>query len=144
MIHTSNDDGKTWKGARHDKVLVEPEPQGCQGSTLVAPRSAIAASTNSSRGSSAAAAAKASKADASGIVFFCNPSSDRREMLTVRRSDDGGHTWSHGFLLEEGASAYSCMGLTHDGCLGVLYERGSQISFARIPSAPDGPLGVFC
>ena len=46
-------------------------------------------------------------------------------------------------LLEEGPSAYSCMGLTHDGALGVLYERGGVISFARVPSAPDGPLGVF-
>ena len=35
------------------------------------------------------------------------------------------------------------MGITHDGCLGVLYERGNQISFARIPSSPDGPLGAF-
>ena len=35
------------------------------------------------------------------------------------------------------------MGLTHDGCLGVLYERGGQISFARIPSHPKGPLGEF-
>ena len=65
-------------------------------------------------------------------------------MLTVRRSDDGGATWSTQVTLEEGPSAYSSMGLTHDGCLGVLYERGNQISFARIPSAADGPLGIFC
>lgn len=46
-------------------------------------------------------------------------------------------------MLEDGPSAYSSMGLTHDGCLGVLYERGGQISFARIPSHPKGPLGEF-
>ena len=62
----------------------------------------------------------------------------------VRRSDDAGQSWDAAFMLEEGPSAYSSMGLTHDGCLGVLYERGHQISFARIPSAPDGPLGAFC
>jgi len=35
------------------------------------------------------------------------------------------------------------MGRTSDGALGVLYERGDRISFAKIPSHPDGPLGVF-
>jgi len=35
------------------------------------------------------------------LLFFCNPSSDRREMLTVRRSDDGGATWSRALVLEE-------------------------------------------
>ena len=64
-------------------------------------------------------------------------------MLTVRRSDDGGATWASAFCLEEGPSAYSSMGLTHDGYLGVLYERGGQISFARIPSHAKGPLGLF-
>ena len=62
----------------------------------------------------------------------------------LRLSHDGGETWSMAFTLEEGASAYSCMGLSHDGCLSVLYERGGVISFARIPSAHNGPLGVFC
>ena len=51
---------------------------------------------------------------------------------------------SSALVLEEGASAYSSMGLTHDSYLGVLYERNNRISFARIPSASDGPLGVFC
>ena len=32
-----------------------------------------------------------------GILFFCNQSSDRREMLTIRRSDDGGMTWSRSY-----------------------------------------------
>ena len=80
VIHTSNDEGKTWKNARHDATLIEPEPQGCQGSTL---------------------------ASDGGTLFFCNPSSDRREMLTVRRSDDGGKSWSQAFCLEQGARAYA-------------------------------------
>jgi sialidase-1 len=126
----STDGGLTFKGAQHDPTLIEPEPQGCQGSM-------IAVAKHPSEPDAGGAAGD------KGIVFFCNPSSDRREMLTVRRSDDGGATWSRAFCLEEGPSAYSCLGLTHDGYLGVLYERGGQISFARIPSAPDGPLGVF-
>ena len=61
----------------------------------------------------------------------------------VRRSDDGGATWRLAYVLEEGPSAYSSMGLLSDGQLGVLYERGDRISFARIPSHPNGPLGEF-
>ena len=123
VIQTSNDDGKSWRAPRYDKTLIEPEPQGCHGSMIAVPPSAAASK---------------------GCLFFCNPSSDRREMLTIRRSDDGGASWTKSFVLEDGPSAYSSLGLTHDGCLGVLYERGGQISFARIPSHPDGPLGDFC
>jgi sialidase-1 len=132
-IAHSTDDGKSWGPARYDPTLIEPEPQGCQGSMLIVPPPPASAST-----------ASAPPPPSDGIVLFCNPSSDRREMLTVRRSDDRGATWRCSFLLEEGAAAYSCLGLTHDGCLGVLYERGNVISFARIPSAHDAPLGVFC
>ena len=135
VVHTSTDEGRSWRHARHDATLIEPEPQGCQGSMLAAPRAP--------RDASPRAAARQPGGGKDGVLFFCNPSSDRREMLTVRRSDDGGKTWARALLLEEGASAYSCMGLTHDGFLGVLYERGHQISFARIPSHPDGPLGAF-
>lgn len=121
QIQYSNDEGKTWGSPRHDPLLVEPEPQGCQGSLLVIPH----------------------KERPKGTTFFCNPSSDRREMLTVRRSDDGGHSWCASFCLEPGASAYSSLGLLADGALGVLFERGDRISFARIPSHPNGPLGSF-
>ena len=64
-------------------------------------------------------------------------------MLTIRRSDDGGKTWCAKFVLEEGPSAYSAMGLMADGRLGVLYERGDRISFAAIASEHHGPLGAF-
>ena len=125
VLQYSDDDGRSWKAPRHDPTLIEPEPQGCHGSMVAAPP-------------------VKGVPGATGCLFFCNPSSDRREMLTIRRSDDGGATWCKAFVLEDGPSAYSSMDLTHDGCLGVLYERGGQISFARIPSHADGPLGVFC
>jgi len=128
VIQTSHDDGNTWQQKRHDATLIEPEPQGCQGSMIaMPPRTDLPSEPTKGR----------------GVLFFCNPSSDRRELLTIRRSDDGGATWSRAYCLEKGASAYSSMGRTSDGALGVLYERGDRISFAKIPSHPDGPLGVF-
>ena len=125
QIQLSQDGGLTWKPPRYDPTLIEPEPQGCQGSML-------AVKPPHGRG-----------ANGKGVLFFCNPSSDRREMLTIRRSDDGGLTWSAAYLLEERASAYSSMGMLADGMLGVLYERSDRISFAKIPSHPHGPLGEF-
>lgn len=76
QIQYSTDEGKTWGAPRHDPTLIEPEPQGCQGSMLAAPPVPGVCDN--------------------GVLFFCNPSSDRREMLTVRRSVDAGHTWSGG------------------------------------------------
>ena len=125
VIQRSDDDGTTWQRQRYDPTLIEPEPQGCQGSMLAVPPRAGA------------------PASSLGVLFFCNPSSDRREMLTIRRSDDGGLSWSRAYCLEEGPSAYSSLGLTSDGALAVLYERGDRISFAKIPSHVDGPLGLF-
>lgn len=121
-VQSSSDGGATWGPRRHDASLIEPKPQGCQGSMLAVPR----------------AGAKGGE-----VLFFCNPASDKREMLTVRRSDDGGATWTASFVLEEGASAYSSLQLLGDGRLGVLYERADRISFASIPSHKEGPLGVF-
>ena len=62
---------------RYDHELIEPRPQGCQGSMLCVPPPEGRAGP--------------------GILFFSNPSSDRREMLTIRRSDDGGMTWSRSY-----------------------------------------------
>ena len=139
VIQLSNDGGKTWLPPRYDSALCEPEPQGCQGSLLCANPPAIELSPPSSSRS----ASVARPGSGGGGLFFCNPASDRREMLTVRKSVDNGASWATNFCLERGPSAYSCLGLTHDGHLGVLFERGNQISFARIPSAPNAPLGSF-
>jgi sialidase-1 len=45
--------------------------------------------------------------------------------MTVRASYDGGRTWPVSKLIEEGASAYSCLARLSDGRIGLLYERGS-------------------
>ena len=39
------------------------------------------------------------------------------------------------FVLEEGASAYSCIGRLNDSTVGILYERADRISFATLPLA---------
>ena len=70
----------------------------------------------------------------------------RQDMLGhffLRRSLDGGATWGASLVVEEGPSAYSALQLLANGRLGVLYERADRISFATIPSHPDGPLGAF-
>ena len=78
------------------------------------------------------------------MLFFCNPASEQRELLTVRRSDDNGVTWNTEFVLEEGPSGYSCINYLSGGQLAVLYERyGHRIACAIISSDPEGPLGVF-
>ena len=36
-------------------------------------------------------------------------------------------------MLEEGGSAYSCLGHLDERTIGVLYERADRISFATLP-----------
>ena len=61
----------------------------------------------------------------------------------MRRSDDGGKTWTTSLVLERAAAAYSSLARMGDGRLGVLFERADHIAFATIASTPDGPLGEF-
>ena len=137
-VSRSTDGGASWDDGRHDATLVEPVPQGCQGSLLGVVRGRPPGQAKPRREDEALAPG------GGGVLFFCNPaSSERREMLTVRRSDDGGATWGASLVVEEGPSAYSALQLLANGRLGVLYERADRISFATIPSHPDGPLGAF-
>jgi sialidase-1 len=75
----------------------------------------------------------------SGVLLFSNPNSvQRREALTVRRSEDGGKTWSAGRLLDARPSSYSCLTVLRDGRIGILYETGEKsgietLAFARFP-----------
>lgn len=134
VIQISTDNGNTWQAPRYDRTLIEPRPQGCQGSLLALPPASPAEPPVSRRGRwPQRNSPTASSTVADGTLLFCNPSSGAREMLTVRRSDNGGKTWTSMFLLEEGPSAYSCMGILSQGTIGVLYERADRISFATLP-----------
>jgi sialidase-1 len=78
-------------------------------------------------------------------ILFANPAvenrkggyrEDTRRLLTVRISDDGGRTWPHARLLDEGRSGYSDLGSLPDGTILCLYENGpehydDQMSVAR-------------
>jgi sialidase-1 len=72
-----------------------------------------------------------------GMLLFSNPNSSRQRVaLTVRRSTDGGKTWSGGNVLDPRPSAYSSMAVLSDGTVGVLYETGDRggyetLTFAR-------------
>ena len=80
-----------------------------------------------------------------GRLLFANPAvesrfggyrEETRRMLTVRMSEDGGRTWPHARLLDEGRSGYADLGSLPDGTILCLYENGrehydDQISVAR-------------
>merc|ERR1711957_209503 len=73
-VARSTDGGLTWSDITYDDTLIGPV---CEGSLA-----AIGSS-----------------------VYFSNPASTRgRTHLTVRRSDDGGKTWSRSLMIQEKAS----------------------------------------
>ncbi len=112
-LSRSSDGGETWGEVVRDPALPEPI---CQASMV--------------------------GAHGGRVLVFSNPASETgREKMTVRRSRDGGRTWSKGTVLHEGPSAYSSLatvggpkGLAGFAC---LYEAGEkhpyeQIRFRRI------------
>ncbi|KAL3897195.1 MAG: hypothetical protein SGPRY_013102 [Prymnesium sp.] len=146
VVQLSKDFGSSWRSPRYDDELIEPRPQGCQGSllalpvvpsqeqVLTQPHEGEQASARKRRWPLRSASTSAHEAGIDlGTLLFCNPSSDKRERLTVRKSEDGGKTWSSSYLLEEGPSAYSCMGKLDADTVCVLYERADRISYAILP-----------
>ena len=83
-------------------------------------------------------------------LFLSMPHSrERRERLTIFRSDDGGRSWPRRLVVHAGPSAYSSM-LLQGGRILLLYESGEaegdffadRISFARIRLGEDSVLGL--
>ena len=75
-----------------------------------------------------------------GVILFSNPSSTRREKMTLWLSCDDGATWRARQELHAGPSAYSCLVTLPGRAAGCLYERGQRhpyesIVFARFPAA---------
>ena len=126
LLQRSADGGASWSEPWRSPRLVQPAShRGCHGSM------AAAAGGNS--------------------LFFVAPNSaQRRERLTLHRSDDGGRSWPRSLLLHAGPSAYSSVTLLPGGCLGVLYERGErrtsffaeQVAFLRLPLAASAEVSV--
>jgi len=66
-------------------------------------------------------------------LWFSNAASaTRRERLALRFSHDSGRSWQTRAVLEEGSAAYSTVIGLRGGAIGVMYEAGSAIRFARV------------
>ena len=59
------------------------------------------------------------------------PHAQRRERLTLHRSDDGGRSWPRSLLLHAGPSAYSSLTLLPGGCLGAAWGCGGAAQRPR-------------
>lgn len=70
----------------------------------------------------------------SGTLIFSNPDhASKRVALTIRTSTDNGKTWSAGNVLDPGTSMYSSLTVLRDGQIGVVYENGKGLAYARFP-----------
>jgi sialidase-1 len=111
---TSRDGGVTWSECKNETSLPEPV---CQGSLLryISPQ-----------------------VGGESFLLFCNPASVKsRDHLTLRTSRDEGQSWSKGFVICEGSSAYSDLVQLPNGSIGVLYERDDYKRIAFREVAPD-------
>lgn len=110
-ISTSRDGGLTWTPPGIDMTLIEP---GCQASLI---------------------ALKDEQGRASNRLLFSNPASSKREMMTVRLSEDGGRRWPRAQVLHAGPAAYSCLAKLAGESAGCLYERGERGPYEKITFA---------
>ncbi len=104
-VATSSDGGLSWSNPVLDRQLPDPT---CQGALV---------SLNEEE------------------ILFSNPAvsskddskmSATRRNLTLRLSADGGRTWSHGRVVDEGFAGYSDLAVTERGKILCLFENGSE------------------
>ncbi|HPR26960.1 sialidase family protein [Lentimicrobium sp.] len=71
------------------------------------------------------------------VLFFSNPShASERKNMTIKASADEGNTWppeNQILLNEETGFGYSCLTITKDKCVGILYEGDRELFFQKIP-----------
>ena len=67
------------------------------------------------------------------VILFSNPaSSENRERMTVKISNDDGKTWNFSRLVRKNTSAYSCLVRQADDNIGLLYETtNGNLTYAR-------------
>jgi sialidase-1 len=107
-IGVSHDGGVSWSRTIRDEALIEPV---CQASIL---------------------RYSWPKGNESGRILFSNPSSTKREKMTVRLSEDEAATWPISKVLHRGPAAYSCLTVLPGGAIGCLYECGEKAPYERI------------
>ena len=101
-IARSADGGESWSPLVRDETLIEPI---CQ----------------------------ASIRRIGDAVLFSNPASTQaRENMTVRLSDDEGKSWPHARVLHPGPAAYSCLAALPDGRAACLYECGQEHAYEHL------------
>ena len=104
----SKDGGATCGDIVRDETLIEPV---CQGSII----------------------GYSVKSKATNRLLFSNPASTKqRKNLTIRQSRNGGASWSKGFVIEEGPSAYSDIVILPHKRVGILFECGEKSPYERI------------
>ena len=104
----SKDGGKTLSKMQYLPELIEPI---CQGNTLNYMK----------------------KGKISNNILFSNPAStDKREKMTIKLSENNGKTWPYAYLVYPGPSAYSDLTNLQDGNIGLLYEYGTNNPYEKI------------
>ena len=76
------------------------------------------------------------------VICTHNHDLDLRRNTVMKRSTDGGKTWSSGICIEANSSAYSTACELADGNIGVLYERNAyqEIVFAKFSKSDFLPI----
>jgi sialidase-1 len=105
-VCVSTDGGLTFRDVRRDPALIEPI---CQASIL--------------------------RFDENRILFSNPASTQKREKMTVRASEDDGATWTRSKEIYGGPSAYSCLVALPEQTVGLLYECGTKHAYERIELA---------
>lgn len=101
-VYTTSDLGMTWKEHESSRTAL-PEPV-CMASLI-----SVKAADN---------------VLGKDILIFSNPNTtNARKNITIKISLDGGNTWAHQLLLDEGENwAYSCLTMVDKETIGILYE----------------------
>ncbi len=104
FIHTSTDEGKTWK-SKSDESLIDP---GCNAS--------IIRYTDTKDGYT------------KNRLLFANAKMKKgRKNMTVRISYDEGKTWSEGKTIYTEGSAYASLTILKNGNIGLFFEKDNYI-----------------
>ena len=101
-VYTTSDLGMTWKEHESSRTAL-PEPV-CLASLI-----SVKAADN---------------VLGKDILIFSNPNTtNARKNITIKISLDGGNTWAHQLLLDEGENwGYSCLTMVDKETIGILYE----------------------